>query len=170
MLLDQFEILRKIEPPHGLTAAELFSAVEHLVNANRILEACREAMEGGLFDELLVRKIEESWNEVNLCRVHTEGILFIEEILIPTLGEINDAKSMMESLIAWKLGMTRQGYFSIMGCLSNALAGIKPCIEELSSWENQGAVEDGEAIGLINGDRESLTIRSKLRLSNEEEL
>jgi hypothetical protein len=145
MLLDQFDALRKIEPPHGLTPADLFSAIDHLVKAARILEECRQVMEGGLFDESFIRKIEESWNEVNLCRLHTEQILFIEEALIPTLGEINDAKSMMESLVAWKLGMTRQAYFSIMSCLTNALAGIRPCIEELSNWENKGAEEHAEA-------------------------
>jgi hypothetical protein len=145
MLLDQFNILRKIEPPHGLSPDALFSAVEHLVQAVRILEECRTAMEEGVFDGSLAQKIEQSWNEVNLCRVHTEEILFIEEILIPVMGEINDAKSMMESLVAWKTGMTRQAYFSIMGCLSNALAGIRPCIEELSSWESSGVAEDIQA-------------------------
>jgi hypothetical protein len=145
MLLDQFNLLREIEPPKGLTSDDLFSAVDHLVKAVRILEECRTAMEEGLFDDSLIQKLEESWNEVNLCRVHTEKILFIDELLIPAMGEINDAKSMMESLIAWKLGMTRQGYFSIMGCLTNALAGIQPCIEELSSWEHKGAGEDSEA-------------------------
>lgn len=145
MLLDQFNILRKTEPPHGLSPAALFSAVEHLVNAARLLDECRSAMEDGLFDDSLARKMEEAWNEVNLCRVHTEEILFIEEILIPVMGEINDAKSMMESLVAWKTGMTRQAYFSITGCLSNALAGIRPCIEELSSWENSGVVEESQA-------------------------
>jgi hypothetical protein len=63
----------------------------------------------------LIQRLEKSWNEVNLCRVHTEKILFIEELLIPVLGEINDAKTMMDSLIAWKLGMTRPAYFNIMG-------------------------------------------------------
>lgn len=147
MLLDQFDVLRKIESTHGLTPSDLFSAVEHLVKAARILEECREAMEGGLFDESFIQKLEESWNEVNLCRVDTEQILFIEELLIPTLGEINDAKSMMESLIAWKLGMTRAAYFSIMGCLTNALSGLRPCIEELSTWEHRGVGIDSEADG-----------------------
>ncbi len=145
MLLDQFNILREIEPPHRLDAADLFSAVEHLVEAARILEDCRTTMEEGVFDSALVRKIEQSWNEVNLCRVHTEEILFIEEVLIPVLGEINDAKSMVESLIAWNVAMTPQAYFSIMGCLSNALAGIRPCIEELTNWEGKGAAEEPAA-------------------------
>lgn len=145
MLLDQFNILRQVEPPHGLNAADLFSAVEHLARAVLILEECRAAMEEGLFDSSLVQKIEQSWNEVNQCRVYTEEILFIEEVLVPVLGEINDAKTMMESLIAWKIGMTPQAYFSIMGCLSNALAGIRPCIEELSNWESQGTAEETQA-------------------------
>lgn len=145
MLLDQYNLLSKTEPPRGLTSDDLFSAVDHLVNAARILEECRVAMQEGLFDESLIQKIEESWNEVNLCRVHTEKILFIEELLIPSMGAINDAKSMMESLIAWKLGMTRQAYFSIMGCLSDALEGLRPCIVELSSWEHGVAGEDHDA-------------------------
>jgi hypothetical protein len=145
MLLDQYNLMRKIEPPNGLTSDDLFSAVDHLVKAVRLIDECRAAMEEGLFDDSLIQKLEESWNEVNLCRVYTEKILFIEELLIPAMGEINDAKSMMESLIAWKLGMTRPAYFSIMGCLTNALEGIQPCIGELSSWEHKGAGEDSEA-------------------------
>ncbi|MCU0588176.1 MAG: hypothetical protein MUF52_08465 [Syntrophobacteraceae bacterium] len=148
MLLDQFHLLRKTEPSHPLAPADLFSAVEHLVKASQLLEECRETMEEGSVDASMLQKLEESWNEVNLCRVHTEDILFIEELLIPTLGEINDARSMLESLIAWKLGMTRQAYYSITGCLTNALGGIRPCIEELSSWEGKGAADGNESAGV----------------------
>jgi hypothetical protein len=145
MLLDQYHLVSKMEPSRGLTSGELFSAVDHLVKAAGILEECRTAIHEGLFDEPLIQKIEESWNEVNLCRVHTEKIPFIEELLIPVMGEINDAKSMMESLVAWKLGMTRQAYFSIMGCLSDALEDLRSCIGELSSWDRGVAGEERDA-------------------------
>jgi hypothetical protein len=91
-------------------------------------------MEEGMFDDSLTQRLVEAWDEVNRCRVYTEKIQFIEEVLIPVLGEINDAKSMFESLAAWNMGMTPAGFNSIMGCLSSAISGIRPCLEELSNW------------------------------------
>jgi hypothetical protein len=38
MLLDQFNLLSKIEPPKGLTSDDRFNAVDHLVKAVRIIE------------------------------------------------------------------------------------------------------------------------------------
>ncbi len=143
MLLDQFSLLREIEPPHTLKPEELFAAIEHLCRAATLLEECRKNMQEGMFDESLPQKLEEAWNEVNQCRVYTEKIGFIEELLIPAMGEINDAKCMFESLTAWKIGMTPAGFNSITGCLSNAISGIQPCLEELSNWV-PGA-EDQEA-------------------------
>jgi hypothetical protein len=55
MLLDQFNLLREIEPPKGLTSDDLFSAVDHLVKAVRILEECRTAMEE-------VFRFRRNWN------------------------------------------------------------------------------------------------------------
>jgi hypothetical protein len=144
MLLDQFALLREIEPPHTLAPEELFAAVEHLCRAATLLDECRRNMQEGMFDESLPQKLEEAWNEVNLCRVHTERIQFIEEMLVPAMGEINDAKCMFESLAAWKVGMTPAGFNSIMGCLFNAVSGIQPCLEELSSWVAGAGDEEAE--------------------------
>ncbi len=144
MLLDQFAILREVEPPHAMTPENLFAAIEHLCKAATLLDECRLSMEEGVFDESLAKRLEEAWNEVNHCRVYTEKILFIEELLIPVMGEINDAKSMFESLTAWNLGMTPAGFNSIMGCLSIALSGIQPCLDELSSWVPGAEDEEAE--------------------------
>lgn len=145
MLLDQFAILREIEPPQTLSPEDLFSAIEHLCKAGELLEDCRLAMQEKVFDEELTRKLEEAWNEVNKCRVFTEKILFIEEILIPVMGEINDAKCMIESLASWGLGMTPSAFQSIMGCLYHAISGIHPCIEELASWIQGASSEEHES-------------------------
>lgn len=148
MLLDQFAILREIEPPHSLSPDDVFAAIEHLCNAAGTLDECRKIMEEGMFDEALPQKLESAWNEVNQCRVYTEKIQFIDEVLVPVLGEINDAKCMFESLAAWGMGMTPAGYGSIMGCLFNAISGIRPCIEELSNWVPGSEEGGGESGGL----------------------
>jgi hypothetical protein len=145
MLLDQFAILREVEPPQNLSPEDLFSAIEHLCKAGDILEESRMAMEEGIFDDALSQKFVEAWNEVNQCRVFTEKILFIEELLIPVMGEINDAKCMMESISSWGIGMTQPAFHSIMGCLFNAISGIRPCVEELASWVQGTATENGES-------------------------
>jgi hypothetical protein len=59
MLLDQFNILSEIEPPNGLTSADLFSAIDHLVKAVRILEECCAAIS-------LFIPIRSTGNELNV--------------------------------------------------------------------------------------------------------
>jgi hypothetical protein len=144
VLLDHFVILREIEPPHAMSPENLYAAIEHLCKAATLLEECRQGMEEGVFDESLAKRLEDAWNEVNHCRVYTERILFIEELLIPVMGEINDAKCMFESLAAWNLGMTPAGFNSIRGCLSVALSGIQHCLEELASWMPGAEAEEVE--------------------------
>jgi hypothetical protein len=147
MLLDQFAILREVEPPQNLSPEDLFSAIEHLCKAGEILEECRIAMEEGIFDDALSHKFGEAWYQVNQCRVFTEQILFIEEVLIPVMGEINDAKCMLESVSSWSIGMTKPAFQSIMGCLFNAVSGLQPCVEELSSWVQGTRAEENQTGG-----------------------
>lgn len=82
----------------------------------------------------LTDKLDESWLQVNTCRVYTGHIVDMEEFLIPSMGLINDAKCMFESLIAWRLGMTMYGKYNIVQCLRQAaLDYINPAIEELEN-------------------------------------
>lgn len=84
---------------------------------------------------ILSEKLSESWLEVNKCRVFTESIVDYEELLIPSMGLINDAKCMLESLVAWKLGMTLYGKWNILQCIRMAgLEHINPMIGELEFW------------------------------------
>jgi hypothetical protein len=135
------EIGQQNEPQgnQALTADQVLAAVEHLYRALEILDGAKKDLSG---ETVLVTdwsaKLAEAWFEVNKCREYTESIPFMEELLVPCLGSINDAKSMWESAIAWKLGITRSAFLNIMNCIDQAIfEGIRPCLEELETWLSQ---------------------------------
>jgi hypothetical protein len=119
-----------------LSHEKLIAAIEHLYKALRILESVkRKLADGGVMGAELSLELADGWLEVNCCRKYTEPFLFAEELLIPSLGLINDAKSMIDSCMAWKLGITRHAYLNIMNCLQLAIdEGIRPVLDELESW------------------------------------
>ena len=59
-------------------------------------------MEDGVFEANLPEDLAECWLQINKCRIYTEKILFLDEILIPAMGEVYTAKAMFDSLTAWK--------------------------------------------------------------------
>jgi hypothetical protein len=119
-----------------LNHADLVAAVEHLYRALEALEAARREITGGaILATGLSSKLADGWLEVNRCRQYTEPFPLFEEWLVPSLGLINDAKCMVESCVAWGLGVTRSAYFHILNCIDLAInEGIRPCLEELESW------------------------------------
>jgi hypothetical protein len=118
----------------GLDSSDLLKAIEHLYRALGLLTECREILVSGTIAYDFPQKIEESWLEVNKCRLFTQDMIWIEEILQPVLGLINDAKCMFETLVARNLGMTRHGYLNIMQCMDEAAGGIRNVVEELEDW------------------------------------
>jgi hypothetical protein len=122
-----------------LNHADLTAAIEHLYRALATLESARSEIAGGIMSAPdLSAKLADSWLEVNRCRLYTEPFALFEEWLVPSLGLINDAKCMIESCVAWKLGVTRSAYLQILNCINLAIIdGIRPCLEELESWMNE---------------------------------
>lgn len=123
----------------ALNHADLVAAVEHLYRALETLESAkREIVEGAILATGLSSKLSDGWLEVNRCRQYTETFVLFEEWLVPSLGLINDAKCMVESCVAWGLGVTRSAYLQILNCINLAIDdGIRPCLEELESWMHE---------------------------------
>jgi hypothetical protein len=118
-----------------LEREELLAAIEHLTVAIEKIQGTIEDMRLGCMDLWTMScRTTEAWNAVNHCRVYTETLLPIEEVLQPVLGFINDAVQMIDSLITWRLGMTPAAYRSILDVLSIADDSIRIVVDELASW------------------------------------
>lgn len=82
----------------------------------------------------MIEKLSTVWEEINSCRIYTEESVFFEELLIPAMGLVNDAKLMLESLIHWRIGMTIYGKISILKSIREAVsAGIQPGLSQLEA-------------------------------------
>jgi len=86
----------------------------------------------------LQEKLADSWLAVNQCRIYTESNVCLEELLIPAMGLINDAKCMVESCVAWQIGLTQAACRNIVHAILLAdEEGLRPALEELESWLNE---------------------------------
>jgi hypothetical protein len=114
---------------------ELILAVEHLNKALELLIFINNEIVDHTIDGLdIIEKLSTVWDEINTCRLYTEEDLYFEELLIPAMGLVNDAKMMLESMIYWKLGMTRHGRISMLASIREAVFdGIGPGINELEA-------------------------------------
>lgn len=151
MSFDHLGMLRRIEPEHKLTHQELVGAISRLYDALNLLMECEQSMEEGTYTFEFPAKLAESWKNVNQCRIYTEKILFLEETLIPSMGLIYDAKAMFDSMVAWKLGMTKYGHISILTAIREAEHGVRFCIEELENWIGDSTRELEEAHEAVSG-------------------
>lgn len=134
-MFDYLMMLKDQELDHGLSNDELRAAIDHLGNALQMVLEITDAMNSGVMDITeLAEQCEKSWNELNKCRLYTEKILFIEELIIPAMGQIYDAKVMFDSLVAWKLGMTVYAARSIWTCLRDVEVAVRQCLDEMVSW------------------------------------
>lgn len=132
---DYLMILKEHEPDHGLSNEELRAAIDHLGNALQVVLEIAEAMSSGVMDiNKLAEQSAKSWNEMNKCRLYTEEILFLEELIIPAMGQMYDAKTMFDSLLAWKIGMTVHAARSIWTCLRDVEFAVRQCLDEMVSW------------------------------------
>ena len=120
-------------PICSITHRNLMAAISHLYKAMELLAHVNNKIVDQPINALeLMQELSDGWLEVNKCRLYTEDILFYEELLIPAMGLINDAKMMLESIIYWKLGMTLQAKYNILKSLREAAqVGINPCLAEL---------------------------------------
>jgi hypothetical protein len=143
-----YEILdeTKFDYEVKLKREELLAAIEDLTIAIEKIQGILDDMNLGAMDLWTMScRATEAWNAVNHCRVYTESILHVEEVLQPVLGLLNDAVQMIDSLIAWRLGMTPAAYRSILDVLEIADESIRIVIDELASWL-AAEVSDEEAL------------------------
>jgi hypothetical protein len=115
--------------------SETIEAADHLNKALHLLIDVNDKVMEGFIDFVeIVEALTAAWNEINTCRVYTEQNVDFEELLIPAMGLVNDAKLMIESLVAWKLGLTAYGRISILLSIRGAIAeGIEPAIVQLEN-------------------------------------
>ena len=119
----------------AVTGKSLLTAIDHLYKSLDLIGGASNRVSEGALDGLFTSSdLAQGWFEVNSCRIYTESSVVIEEYLQPAMGLINDAKSMIDSLVAWGLGLTPTSRLHILGCLGDAESAIRAVVEELESW------------------------------------
>jgi hypothetical protein len=127
-----------------LSRVQFLEAIENLYEALKILDSVRKEIESGAMRGMVVSEnLAEAWYKVNLCRLHTQEDVNLEEFTLEAMGLINDAKCMMDSLLSWNKGMTRQASFFIMDNLSSAAKNIFLVLSQLEDWLSN-LKEEGE--------------------------
>ncbi len=115
-----------------LTVTQLFEAIEHLYEALRILKSVFKEIERGAMRGIEISEsLATAWFQVNCCRLYTESDVNFEELNVEAMGLINDAKSMMDSLISWEKGMTLHGKFYITQSIRQAAGNLNLVLTEL---------------------------------------
>jgi hypothetical protein len=134
--------LEEIETMAKLTASQLLEAIEHLYEASRILRSVLREIEGGAIRGIEIsNSLAAAWFQVNCCRLYTQSEVNFEELNVEAMGLINDAKCMIDSLIAWHKGMTPHGKLYISHNIRFAGANLNLVLTELESWLYQKKTE-----------------------------
>jgi peptide subunit release factor 1 (eRF1) len=118
-----------------LSKVQFLEAIENLYEALKILDSVRKEIESGAMRGMVISEnLAEAWYKVNCCRLHTQEDVNLEEFTLEAMGLINDAKCMMDSLLSWNKGMTRQANFFIMENISSAAKNIFLVLSQLEDW------------------------------------
>jgi peptide subunit release factor 1 (eRF1) len=118
-----------------LSKVQFLEAIENLYEALKILDSVRKEIESGAMRGMVISEnLAEAWYKVNCCRLHTQEDVNLEEFTLEAMGLINDAKCMMDSLLSWNKGMTRQANFFIMENISSAAKNIFVVLSQLEDW------------------------------------
>jgi hypothetical protein len=127
-----------------LSRVQFLEAIENLYEALKILESVRKEIESGAIRGMVISEnLAEAWYKVNCCRIHTQADVNLEEFTLDAMGLINDAKCMMDSLLSWQKGMTRQAKFSIIEDIALAARNIFVVLSQLEDWLSN-LEEEGE--------------------------
>ena len=127
-----------------LSRVQFLEAIENLYEALKLLESVRKEIESGAIRGMVISEnLADAWYKVNCCRIHTQVDVNLEEFTLEAMGLINDAKCMMDSLLSWKKGMTRQAKFAIMENIALAARNIFVVLSQLEDWLSN-LKEDGE--------------------------
>jgi len=117
-----------------LTIDELRKAIDHLLQAKKLVEKCRKSVGKGFFiGNIILDDLRDAWYQVNCCRLYTQASVNFENYTQTAMGNINDAREMMDSLIHWGKGLTTYGGMSIMIERSEAQATIDVVHTELEN-------------------------------------
>jgi hypothetical protein len=109
----------------------------------KILDSVRKEIESGAMRGMVISEnLAEAWYKVNCCRLHTQEDVNLEELTLEAMGLINDANCMIDSLLSWNKGMTRQARFFIMENLSSAAKNIFMVLSQLEDWLSNLKEED----------------------------
>ena len=118
-----------------LSKVQFLEAIENLYEALKILESVRQEIASGAMRGMVISEnLAEAWYKVNCCRLHTQEDVNLEEFTLEAMGLINDAKCMIDSLLSWNKGMTRQANFSIVENISFAAKNIFVVLSQLEDW------------------------------------
>ena len=118
-----------------LSHGELLRAIGHIYEALRILKSVLREIEGGAIRGIEIsNSLAAAWFQVNCCRLYTQSEVNFEELNVEAMGLINDAKCMIDSLIAWHKGMTLHGKLYISHSIRFAGANLNLVLTELESW------------------------------------
>ncbi len=128
-------MLEKEDPACTIKTSNIIEAAIHLNNALELLIFVNNEIIDQAIDGMdIIEKLSTAWDEVNNCRVYTEEIVDLEDLLIPAMGLVNDARLMLESLVYWRIGLTPHGRISILASIRGAVSeGIGPVILKLES-------------------------------------
>ena len=127
-----------------LSRAQFLEAIENLYEALKLLESVRKEIESGAIRGMVISEnLADAWYKVNCCRIHTQVDVNLEEFTLEAMGLINDAKCMMDSLLSWNKGMTRQAKFSIIENIALAARNIFVVLSQLEDWLSN-LKEDGD--------------------------
>ena len=108
-----------------LTSDELRAAICHLADAKRLLIECKERIGCKAFmGNKVLDKLRDVWYEINCFRLYTESSVSFEGYTQTAMGNVVDAKEMLDSLIHWGKGLTPYGRLSILLACSEALSNI----------------------------------------------
>jgi len=116
---------------------EIRKAITHLDAALSLLKHVEKAIKKGLVvipdnsDQLAT-----AWYKVNCCRLYTEDEVAMEDCNQSAMGLICDAKEMLDSLVAWNMGLTKHGQGNILRAMAIAMEKIELVKNELEVWLN----------------------------------
>ena len=132
-----------------LSKIQFLEAIENLYEALKILDSVSKEIESGAIRGMVTSEnLAEAWFKVNCCRLHTQEDVNLEELTLAAMGLINDAKCMMDSLLSWKKGMTRQASFYIRDNIASAAQNIFLVRSQLEDWLSK-LEEEGEIAQLL---------------------
>ena len=125
-----------------LSRVQFLEAIENLYEALKLLESVRKEIESGAIRGMVISEnLADAWYKVNCCRIHTQVDVNLEEFTLDAMGLINDAKCMMDSLLSWKKGMTRQANFFIRENIASAAKNIFLVLSYLEDWLSKSEEE-----------------------------